>query len=149
LEDYGEVMNMKNRMLMVAMGCMGTVLCACGPQGDSGPVDMHNSRISLDWEGTYTGTIPGADIPGIKVQIVLKSDESYAMTYQYLGKDDRIYTEKGKFKWDEGGSIITLDVHDAPPYYRVGENRLIQLDMAGKPITGDLADHYILTKITD
>jgi hypothetical protein len=33
-----------------------------------------------------------------------------------------------------------------PSKYKVGENRLIQLDMQGKPITGALADKFVLKK---
>lgn len=36
-----------------------------------------------------------------------------------------------------------------PGVYRVAENRLIQMDMNGKPVSGDMADRYILGKITD
>lgn len=107
----------------------------------------HNSRNSVDWAGTYMGTIPCADCEGISVQITLNSDETYQLSYSYLGKaDDTPETASGKFTWDEAGGAITLDVKDCPPYYKVGENKLIQLDMSGNPIDGELAEMYVLTK---
>ncbi len=38
---------------------------------------------------------------------------------------------------------------EKPLQYRVGENRLTQLDMDGKLITGSLADRYNLEKMTE
>jgi hypothetical protein len=40
---------------------------------------------------------------------------------------------------------ITLEAEDNfPKYYKIEENRLIQLDLNGNIITGELADNYIL-----
>jgi uncharacterized lipoprotein NlpE involved in copper resistance len=114
---------------------------------DADAVDkVHNSQNSLDWQGTYTGVIPCANCEGIKVQITL-SDSTYQASYLYLGheKGEAIQIS-GKFSWDSTDGTIILENTDIPPYYKVGENRLIQLDMEGNPITGELADMYVLTK---
>jgi uncharacterized lipoprotein NlpE involved in copper resistance len=106
-----------------------------------------NSRNSLDWQGTYTGVIPCADCSGINVTITL-NPSTYELSYLYLGKNDNVpFQVVGSFSWDETGSIINLE-NDAsiPSYYQVGENKLIQLDMEGNLITGNLADKYVLTK---
>jgi hypothetical protein len=58
-----------------------------------------------------------------------------------------VFTGSGTFKWDNDGGVIILDTADFPPYYRVGENKLIQLDMQGKIITGSLAENYVLKKV--
>jgi len=106
----------------------------------------HNSRNSLDWDGIYTGIIPCADCEGIKVQITLNFDETYQVSYLYLGKSDIPETFSGKFTWDAAGRTITLDTENFPSRYKVGENRLILLDMEGNLITGQHADMYVLTK---
>jgi uncharacterized lipoprotein NlpE involved in copper resistance len=129
-------------------------LVSCKPKGESSTQDnqvmaiddAHNSRNSVNWDGLYTGTVPCADCSGIKVQITLNLDETYQISYQYLEKDDSIYSASGKFIWDDAGDMITLDSRDFPPHYKVGENRLIQLDMEGNPITGEHAEMYELTK---
>jgi len=118
-------------------------LGACLSTNQAKTVD--NSRTSLDWAGVYAGTIPAADAPGINVQITLRSDESYSLVYNYIDRQN-IATENGTFNWDKAGSTITLKNTIFPPYYRVGENHLLQLDMKGKIITGKLADLYILKK---
>jgi uncharacterized lipoprotein NlpE involved in copper resistance len=109
----------------------------------------HNSQNSRSWEGTYFGVIPCADCEGIRVQITL-NDNTYQVSYQYLGKEDVTPEQfSGKFSWDESSNIVTLDHKEIPPYYQVGENKLIQLDMEGNEITGELAEMYILTKNTE
>lgn len=113
----------------------------------SEPMDRaHNSRNSVNWEGVYTGTIPAADGPGINVQLTLDVDETYEISYEYIDKSES-FVAAGKFTWDESEGIIMLDAPDLPPYYKVGEGILIQLDMRGKPISGGLAERYILRKL--
>ncbi|GHS96266.1 copper resistance protein [Bacteroidia bacterium] len=139
---------------MVAVAVLSVasfVSCGGGQQKKSEEVVISsmadNSRTSLDWGGKYTGVIPCADCEGIQVTIVL-NPSTYELSYLYLGTNDNTPTQiVGEFSWDETGSIVNLK-NDAsiPPYYQVGENRLIQLDMEGKPITGELADKYELTK---
>jgi uncharacterized lipoprotein NlpE involved in copper resistance len=43
------------------------------------PAEMHNSRISLDWAGTYEGVLPCADCPGTKTRLTLNQDGSYLL----------------------------------------------------------------------
>jgi len=109
-------------------------------------VDMHNTKISASWDGAYTGIIPSASGMGIDVLIMLNRDDTYMLRYTYVGKPE-IYTSNGSFKWDKTGEMITLPVKNFPPYYKVAQNKLIQLDMDGKYITGNLAESYVLTKI--
>jgi copper homeostasis protein (lipoprotein) len=103
-------------------------------------------KTSLDWDGVYTGIIPAADGEGINVRMKLNKDNTYELTYEYIGKPANPFTFLGSFTWNDTGDIIHIEIADAPSYYRVAENKLIQLDMAGKPITGNLADMYVLTK---
>ncbi|MEC3880941.1 copper resistance protein NlpE N-terminal domain-containing protein [Parapedobacter sp. 10938] len=107
----------------------------------------HNSMNSVDWAGTYQGTLPCADCPGIRYTLTLKDDETYVLKTRYLEKGDSVFTESGAFAWDENGGKITLA--DRGEKFHVGENKLFHLDMEGNRITGSLAEHYILTKMTN
>jgi len=129
-------------VLMAVIAIFGLVSCA----SSKGPVDMHNSKISVDWSGVYTGTIPSASGSGINVQLKLNQDETFELKYEYIDKPENPFAWKGSFKWDDNGNNIKLDISDAPPHYKVGENKLFQLDMEGKKITGNLADNYVLRK---
>jgi len=117
---------------------------ACSSTGSAKTAD--NSRTSLDWAGVYAGTTPAADGPGINVQITLRADESYSIVYNYIDRQNTA-TESGTFSWNEAGNTIILKDTTFPPYYRVGENHLLQLDMKGNVIKGNLADLYILKKM--
>jgi len=107
-----------------------------------------NSMTSLDWNGTYSGIVPCADCEGIETTLTLNNDLTYTIVTNYLGRNDALEeTFNGNFKWDETGSKVILEgVKYAPKQFKVGENRIWQLDRNGEMITGDLADHYILTK---
>ena len=111
-----------------------------------GTADVHNSKTSVDWAGVYAGTIPAADGEGINVRMKINKDNSYELTYDYIGKPANSFTFTGSFSWDNTGNIIHIEIADAPSYYKVAENKLIQLDMKGKLITGILADNYVLKK---
>ena len=108
----------------------------------------HNSQNSLDWEGVYKGLLPCADCEGIETEIVLNSDLTFVKKTTYLGKkDSKGIDVKGSFSWSKDGSTIILKGIDQDAnQYKVGENTLIQLDIQGNIITGDLAQKYILKK---
>ncbi|SKB35723.1 Uncharacterized lipoprotein NlpE involved in copper resistance [Parapedobacter luteus] len=136
-----------------AIGCMVIAAVVAGScqmkktTATQPPDAAHNSRNAVDWSGTYHGTLPCADCPGIDYTLTLKTDNSYLLKTQYLEKGDSVFRESGSFSWDESGSRITLDERNEK--FQVGENRLFHLDRDGNRITGNLAAHYILTKLTD
>ncbi|MBL8321182.1 MAG: copper resistance protein NlpE N-terminal domain-containing protein, partial [Acinetobacter sp.] len=49
------------------------------PAGDT-------AETSLDWAGKYKGVLPCADCEGIEMELELKSDKTYELTEEYLGK---------------------------------------------------------------
>jgi len=135
------------------------LLAACGQQDEpehtephtymEQEADMaHNARNSLDYDGVYEGVVPCADCAGIDTRIEIDQEGNYSLEVQYLGKDDdTVHRFEGTYVWNDAGSTITLGgVEDRPNQFFVAENRLIQLDMDGNRITGELADEYILPK---
>ena len=144
---------MKTKTLTWTIGCaviLAFAISACQTKKaatNENADPAHNSRNSVDWIGTYQGTLPCADCPGIRYTITLKDDDSYLLKTRYLEKGDSVFTESGTFSWDKAGGKITLA--DRGEKFQVGENRLFHLDTEGKRITGDLAEHYVLTKVTN
>jgi copper homeostasis protein (lipoprotein) len=117
------------------------------PQATADPDPAHNSNTSLDWAGTYTGTVPCADCEGIATSITLDRSGDYVMRTQYLGKSTEVYTAKGAFEWEADGNRIRLKgVDGGAARYQVGEGQLFQLDQEGERITGELPGNYILRK---
>lgn len=109
--------------------------------------DMHNSQSSLDWMGTYEGSLPCADCEGIKTTIMLNEDGTFTAKEEYMNKSDRNMESKGTFTWDASGTNVTLtDGKDFKQSYKVIEGAILQLDTEGNEITGDMADLYKLSK---
>jgi uncharacterized lipoprotein NlpE involved in copper resistance len=109
--------------------------------------DGHNAQNSLDWFGTYEGTLPCADCPGIKTTIVLNQDNTYSKTAEYIERENSRFTEEGKIEWHDNGREITLiPTKGESEIYKVTEGSLVMLDKEGNEITGNLAPNYILKK---
>ncbi len=51
-----------------------------------------------------------------------------------------------QFNGDKGSTKKESEL-EPPNQYFVAEERLIHLDIDGQPISGDLADHYVLEKL--
>ncbi|UJP63708.1 copper resistance protein NlpE N-terminal domain-containing protein [Mongoliitalea daihaiensis] len=137
---------------IVAMICLLMSACQSEKSTVETSEDMtfamgDNSRSSVDWNGTYKGTLPCADCAGIETKIIIKSDETFERSMKYLGKEDDLFFDQGTFEWDDLGRTITLtNESDEKQSYQVGENILFQLDQDGNRITGDLAEMYTLVK---
>ncbi len=134
------------RVLPILISLILLVGYACKtPATGNSTTTGDNSMNSLDWEGIYSGILPCADCEGIATTIRLMKDKTYTITRSYLGRSNESTTNAGTFEWDAGGSSIRLNGEE-PGRFKVGENRLIHLDRDGKPITGELAANYVLTK---
>ncbi|MDR2468486.1 MAG: copper resistance protein NlpE [Spirochaetaceae bacterium] len=131
-------------MMILMAACVKKGIPSAAPQEEA--VDMHASRISLDWIGTYTGVIPAASGPGIEVTLKLTAEETYVINYHYIDRSNDIFKDEGRFSWNVEGNEIILDSENFPKYYRIGENRITQLDLEGNPITGMSAENYVLVK---
>lgn len=106
--------------------------------------DMHNAETSLDYLGAYKGTLPAADCPGIETTLTLAPDGSYALHLKYIDRDSE-FDEKGAYKVK--GNLLTLTPMDGQPeYYKVEENQVRKLDADKQPVTGALAENYVLKK---
>lgn len=109
--------------------------------------DGHTSKNSLDWSGTYSGTLPCGSCSAIKMTINLFDDGTYEQTnvYEHDRESDAVIVT-GTFTWNQDGNTITLNNAEKPNQFFVGENYLAKLGVNGKRITGDLAKKYILRK---
>jgi uncharacterized lipoprotein NlpE involved in copper resistance len=138
---------MNKKTILVSFFAAILIISGLGSCATNNGLNAHNSRNSLDWAGVYTGTIPSASGTGINVRLTLSSDQNFALRYEYVDRPNSQYNYTGSFEWDKKGNTIKLNVaKELPPYYKVVENALIQLDMKGKDIKGNLADNYVLKK---
>ncbi len=105
-----------------------------------------SANNELDWSGTYLGTLPCADCPGIDMTITLNQDGTYLLEQSYQGEKDGYRSSEGQFNWNESKDTITLTNEDVPNQYFVGEDVLMKLDMHGEIVTGELSASYNLFK---
>jgi uncharacterized lipoprotein NlpE involved in copper resistance len=135
MKNYQSLMT---RIWIVA--AIAGILCGCGGNASK-------TGKTLDCEGTYIGNLPTAGGMGMTVSITLEK-ETYVKKTVYEGKDD-VFEDRGKYTLNREDNTIVLEgITDSPNKYEVAENRLIQLDMEGKRITGESADRYVLQKTT-
>jgi len=136
-------------LAVAAVAALATTGCTApaGTSGAANPDPAHNARNALDWAGAYRGVLPCADCSGIETVVLLGSDGTYRTRRKYLGKNDRVFSDQGRFTWNEAGDTVTF-MGEEPLRYFVGENRLTRLALDGARITGPLAEHYVLTKLT-
>ena len=110
------------------------------PMGDT-------AETSLDWAGEYTGIFPCADCEGIETELELKTDKTYELTEEYLGKGKgNEFKVKGTFSFDQDNpSVISLDKAGENRKFFVGENFVEAREMdTGKAIDSKL--NYKLQK---
>ncbi len=114
---------------------------------DSIYATRHDSSSNSSFDGVYTGVLPCADCKGLDTEIAINKDNTYVKRTRHIGKSATIYGVKGTFTWNSEHTIILLsDIKEGPNQYLTGDYTLTQLDMAGKKITGNLADQYVLKK---
>ncbi len=110
-------------------------------------VDDHNSRNSLDWNGTYKGTWPAEYSKGEDVTVTLNKD----FTFSYQSRTERNSKienkeEKGKFSWVNGSVVELEGVEDGRNKYFVAEERLFKLGAGGKRLEAKEEEKYTLGK---
>ncbi len=104
------------------------------------------ASTTFDKTGVYTGVIPCGDCSGIETTLELRNDGTYHLVEIYKDKKDGRFEAKGKYEWDAAASCITVGEGDDMISYIVEGDHLIMLDKDGQRVTGELADHYVLTK---
>lgn len=135
---------MQKKGLLVFAACAALLVAACGGPAseETAAPDMHNAANSLDYAGVYEGLLPAADGPGIQTTLTLNKDNTFTLRSEYVDQEDGVFNDAGSFTLD--GNVLTLDMDGQPYYYRVEEGRVRMLDMDKKPVTGALADNYVL-----
>lgn len=110
-------------------------------------MDGHTSINSLDWEGTYEGTLPCIDCDGIFTELTLNNDNTYILNATKMMDDTKSKTtSEGSYQWDESGSNIVLDNKGISIIYKVAQNNLMLLDEHGVAMPVSETANYTLIK---
>ena len=109
----------------------------------------HNSPASAApgfdakaFAGTYGGTLPCADCPGIDTSIAFTPEGGYSMSETYQDRDSSSFVTKGTWTVREDGKTVLLDPEDKEEHDRwyeiVSTAELRALDREGKAIESKL-----------
>jgi heat shock protein HslJ/uncharacterized lipoprotein NlpE involved in copper resistance len=126
-----------------------TVMLAAAQQSSAGaspapPADMHNSRNSLDWAGTYEGVLSCTACPGTKTRLTLNKDGSYRLVTTAQGSQNAEKSVSGVFTWQPSGNAIILDERGGRQQFSVGEGRLALLRPEGGASQSSPAANQVL-----
>lgn len=92
-------------------------------------IDMHTSRNSLDWAGTYEGLVPCVDCAGLHLKVTLGRDGSFEHVSRRLVRDEGPSSARGQFDWKADGNTIVIGIEADEQRFAVGEGRLLLLEM--------------------
>lgn len=152
-----------NRKLLLAVMASTFAIAACKPQApaepatpatdtapvaatEPAPVAAESARASSaadvpfdvkGFAGTFSGTLPCADCPGIDTTVTLKPDGTYAVHEVYQGKPGS-FDGNGTWTAEENGQRVRLDPNSKSEQDRVfavkSSDEIESLDTEGKPI---------------
>lgn len=122
----------------------GLVKVAAGSQTDRG-------LRSPGFSGTFSGTTPCADCPGIKTTVSFKTDFTFIENMEYLERNTS-FSDTGK--WHMADKIITVTFSSKSSaqrfYFVKSDSTIAMLDGDKKEIeTTATAKSYILKKIRE
>jgi len=95
--------------------------------------------------GKYSGELPCVDCDAISTSLFINDDRSFELRYVYEGKSADEFVRKGR--WEILKNKLKLEGVDYQ--YKIDKNYLVQLDLSGNVITGDLANNYLLTRVDE
>lgn len=151
---------MKKSVMMMAIAAMALTVACTGKktpdnvdnQDSTSLVDSSAAIAPIDLTtiaGTYEGTLPAADGPGIKTLVTLNADSTYQITQNYLGrKKDVLDAASGVFKVLEGKVLMLVRPSSGEhTFYKVkDDNNIVLTDSLGNEPEGETAKFYVLTK---
>lgn len=151
---------MKKSLMMMTIAAMALTV-ACTGKKTTDNVDNQDSTSLVDSSaaiapidlttiaGTYEGTLPAADGPGIETIVTLNVDSTYQISQNYLGrKKDVLDAASGVFKVLEGKVLMLVRPSSGEhTFYKVkDDNNIVLTDSLGNEPEGETAKFYVLTK---
>ena len=98
--------------------------------------------------GTYEGTFPATDGPGIKTVLTIKADSTYQLEQDYVDQKDGHDEASGVFKvLDVNVLMLVRPSSGEHTFYKVKyANSIVMTDSVGNEPEGEAAKFYVLKK---
>ena len=108
------------------------------------PVPGTGARSAVQWAGTYAGTLPCADCPGILTDLTVRADSSFTLKEHYLESGTAPMEQTGK--WRMTNDMLVIGGTDGQAWnFRPTDGGLQLVDASGNAHTSEL--DYTLDKV--
>lgn len=151
---------MKRKLIVLTVGALA-VLSSCTEKKTTANATDKDSTSVVDTtatddnyvdlaavSGTYEGTLPAADCPGIKTVLTIKADSTYQLQQDYIDKKNGHDEASGVFKVLDGKVLMLVRPSNGEQtYYKVKDNNsIVMTDSLGVEPEGETAKLYVLKK---
>ena len=151
---------MKRKLIVLTVGALA-VLYSCTEKKTTANATDKDSTSVVDTtatddnyvdlaavSGTYEGTLPAADCPGIKTVLTIKADSTYQLQQDYIDKKNGHDEASGVFKVLNGKVLMLVRPSSGEQtYYKVKDNNsIVMTDSLGVEPEGETAKLYVLKK---
>lgn len=151
---------MKKKLIVLTVGALA-VLSSCTEKKTTANATDKDSTSVVDTtatddnyvdlaavSGTYEGTLPAADCPGIKTVLTIKADSTYQLQQDYIDKKNGHDEASGVFKVLDGKVLMLVRPSSGEQtYYKVKDNSsIVMTDSLGVEPEGETAKLYVLKK---
>lgn len=98
--------------------------------------------------GTYEGTLPAADCPGIKTVLTINVDSTYELKQDYIDRKDGHDEASGVLQVLNGNVLMLVRPSSGEhTFYKVKDSKsIVMTDSLGNEAEGEMAKLYVLTK---
>ena len=140
------------KKLILAMALVVALLStACSGGGNTVPAPRETAATPTDtaYCGTYQGTLPAADCPGIKTVLTIAADSTYTLSSQYIDRQAQPVVTSGVYHLKQGGKLIELVTPSSgeKTYYKIKDAKsIVMTDSAGIEPQGPTAKFYVLKR---
>ncbi len=151
---------MKTKLIVLAISSLAIMTSCTGKKTTPNAADNDSANVvdttasnkdNVDLTsvaGTYEGTLPAADCPGIKTVITINADSTYLLKQDYIDKKDGHDEASGIFKVLDGKVLMLVRPSTGEQtFYKVkNANSIIMTDSMGVEPEGETAKLYVLKK---
>ena len=151
---------MKKKLIVLAISFLAILASCTGKKTTPNAADNDSANVvdttasnkdNVDLTsvaGTYEGTLPAADCPGIKTVLTINADSTYLLKQDYIDKKDGHDEASGIFKVLDGKVLMLVRPSTGEQtFYKVKDaNSIIMTDSMGVEPEGETAKLYVLKK---
>lgn len=151
---------MKKNLMILAVAVLAALTSCTGKKTAHSEVDKdstdmagytttEDSNVDLaSVAGTYEGTFPSADSPGIKTVLTINADSTYQLQQDYIDRKNGHDEASGTFQvLDNNVLMLVRPSSGEHTFYKVKDvNSIILTDSVGNEAEGETAKFYVLKK---